>query len=53
MDKTKRIIFPKYYLIGELRGKEVKNIQVVNDIYLDRQEQFKKLADNAIDLYQV
>ncbi|EPH92559.1 hypothetical protein [Enterococcus faecalis] len=52
-DRIKRTIFPKFYLTGELRGKEVKNIQVVNPIYLDKQEQFKKLADNAIDLYQV
>ncbi|EKZ0433805.1 hypothetical protein QK095_002568 [Enterococcus faecalis] len=52
-DRIKKTIFPKFYLTGELRGKEVKNIQVVNPIYLDKQEQFKKLADNAIDLYQV
>ncbi|EJC3754677.1 hypothetical protein MYY09_002933, partial [Enterococcus faecalis] len=50
---SKRAIFPKFYLIGELRGKEVKNIQVVNEVYLNKQKQFKKLADNAIDLYQV
>lgn len=50
---SKRAIFPKFYLRGELRGKEVKNIQVVNEVYLNKQKQFKKLADNAIDLYQV
>lgn len=50
---SKRVIFPKFYLRGELRGKEVKNIQVVNEVYLNKQKQFKKLADNAIDLYQV
>ncbi|EOB3445190.1 hypothetical protein ACIJDA_002649 [Enterococcus faecalis] len=50
---SKRASFPKFYLIGELRGKEVKNIQVVNEVYLNKQKQFKKLADNAIDLYQV
>ncbi|MGM0331947.1 hypothetical protein [Enterococcus sp. AZ050] len=26
---------------------------VVNEVYLNKQKQFKKLADNAIDLYQV
>nr|WP_172689761.1 hypothetical protein [Enterococcus faecalis]ARO46290.1 hypothetical protein [Enterococcus faecalis] len=52
-NRMKRAIFPKFYLTGKLRGKEVKNIQVVNEVYLNKQKQFKKLADNAIDLYQV
>ncbi|EOB3445288.1 hypothetical protein ACIJDA_002751 [Enterococcus faecalis] len=52
-NRTERAIFPKSYLTGKLRGKEVKNIQVVNEVYLNKQKQFKKLADNAIDLYQV
>lgn len=38
---------------GTLKGTEVKNIQIANENYLNKQKQFKKLADNAIDLYQV
>ncbi|OFA10737.1 hypothetical protein ENFAE_25600 [Enterococcus faecalis] len=52
-NRAKRAIFPKRYLKGTLKGTEVKNIQVVNEVYLNKQKQFKKLSDNAIDLYQL
>lgn len=52
-DSSKREKFPGLYLKGTLRGTEVKNIQIANENYLNKQKQFKKLADNTIDLYQV
>lgn len=52
-DSSKREKFPGLYLKGTLRGTEVKNIQIANENYLNKPKQFKKLADNAIDLYQV
>lgn len=52
-DGSKREKFPGLYLKGTLKGTEVKNIQIANENYLNKQKQFKKLADNAIDLYQV
>ncbi|MGT9032597.1 hypothetical protein [Enterococcus faecalis] len=52
-DSSKREKFPGLYLKGTLRGTEVKNIQIANENYLNKQKQFKKLADNAIDFYQV
>lgn len=52
-DGLKREKFPGLYLKGTLKGTEVKNIQIANENYLNKQKQFKKLADNAIDLYQV
>lgn len=53
VDGSKREKFPGLYLKGTLKGTEVKNIQIANENYLNKQKQFKKLADNAIDLYQV
>ncbi|EPH79897.1 hypothetical protein D924_03013 [Enterococcus faecalis 06-MB-S-10] len=52
-DGSKREKFPGLYLKGTLKGTEVKNIQITNENYLNKPKQFKKLADNAIDLYQV
>ncbi|RBR98014.1 hypothetical protein EA79_02775 [Enterococcus faecalis] len=52
-DVSKREKFPGLYLKGTLKGTEVKNIQIANENYLNKQKQFKKLADNTIDLYQV
>ncbi|EGO9445201.1 hypothetical protein DQ172_13085, partial [Enterococcus faecalis] len=30
-NRTKRAIFPKFYLTGEIRGNKVTNIQIVNN----------------------